>query len=40
MQLDTKASEWTEQIIQHAKNENAFFPPYPQLEEPEETESL
>ena len=40
LELDAKALEWTEQIIQHATTENAFFPPQPQLEEAEEIESL
>lgn len=39
-QLQAKLSEWTEQIIQHAKNENAFFPPQPEWEAAEETEEL
>ena len=29
-QLDAKADEWTDQILQHAKTNGAFFPPQPQ----------
>ncbi len=39
-ELDAKALEWTEQIIQHATSENAFFPTQPQWEDTEESESL
>ncbi|NOT58679.1 MAG: hypothetical protein HOP19_00465 [Acidobacteria bacterium] len=32
-ELDDKAPEWAEQVIQHAKSENAFFPSHPPSEE-------
>ena len=39
-ELDTKASEWTTLIIDHATTEGAFFPPHPHWEDSEETQSF
>ncbi len=39
-ELNAKAEEWTERIIQHAQAEKAFFPPFPPSAELEETESF